>query len=195
MTPHNKIFIPGIIAAIFFSNAFLMPSAVFACSCVVDMSQNDSFNQAKAVFSGTVLSIQDKKGFPGIDFSHREATIQVKETWKGAATGVVTVATGRDDGDCGFAFQKGEHYLVYAHDASGDYQTGLGTGLCERTKLLAQADEDLKILGPGKTTLLKGPTGSLPTGYGAYNAWWSATLLILMLAMFLYILVRRFIRK
>lgn len=195
MKQNNTIFIPGIIAAVFFSNAFFIPTVAFACSCVVDISQNDSFNQAKAVFSGTVLSIQDKEGFFGIDFSHREATIQVRETWKGAAAGVVAVATGRDDGDCGFAFQKGEQYLVYAHDTSGDYKTELGTGICQRTKLLALADEDLKMLGPGKTTLLKGPAGSLPTEYGAYNAWWSAILLILMSVMFLYILVRRFIRK
>ena len=194
MTQPGKILTLGIIAAVFLGTAFFMPAAVFACSCVADIPQEDSFNQAKAVFSGTVLSIRDKEGFLGVDFSHREATIQVSETWKGTAVGVVTVATGRDDGDCGFVFQTGEKYLVYAYDASRDYQTELGTGICQRTKLLAQADEDLKMLGPGGT-LLKEPTGSLPSEYGAYNAFWSAALLILALGMFLYLLFRRFIRK
>ncbi len=194
MTQFGRIFILGIIAIVFFGTVFFLPNAVFACSCVADISQKDSFNQAKAVFSGTVLSIQDKEGFLGVNFSRREATIQVGETWKGAVAGAVTVATGRDDGDCGFAFQTGEKYLVYAYDASGDYQTGLGTNICQRTKLLAQADEDLKMLGPGGT-LLKKPAGPLPDEYGAYNALWSAALLILAIVMFAYILVRRFIRR
>ncbi|HLC99351.1 MAG TPA: hypothetical protein VJC11_00110 [Patescibacteria group bacterium] len=189
-----KIFIFGVMAAVFFSNAFLMPSAVFACSCVADIPQKDSFDQAKAVFSGKVLSIHAKEGFFGVDFSRREVTIQVLETWKGTSTNVVTVATGRDDGDCGFAFQKGERYLVYAHDASRDYQTELGTGICERTKLLAQADEDLATLGSGKT-FPEEPIGSLPTEHSTDNAFWIAAFLILALVIFLYILTRRFIRK
>ncbi len=186
MTQFGKIFIPGIMAAVFLGAVFFPPNAVFACSCVADISQKDSFNQAKAVFSGKVLSIQDK--------GRISAAIQVEETWKGATAGVVTVATGRDDGDCGFDFQTGEKYLVYAYDASRDYQAGLGTNICQRTKLLAQADEDLKMLGPGGT-LLKKPAGPLLDEYGAYNALWSAALLILAVVMFAYILVRRFIRK
>ena len=62
-------------------------------------------------------------------------------------------------GDCGFAFQIGETYLVYADD---DEETGtLSTGTCSRTRRLTDAGEDLAYLflqklGAGKTSRLEG---------------------------------------
>jgi len=47
-------------------------------------------------------------------------------------------------GDCGYDFQPGETYLVYADE---DEETGvLSTGVCTRTKRLSDAGEDLAYL-------------------------------------------------
>lgn len=55
---------------------------------------------------------------------------------------VVTVWT--DPGDCGFNFQTGETYLVYADD---DEETGqLATSVCHRTSRLTDAGDDLAYL-------------------------------------------------
>jgi hypothetical protein len=58
---------------------------------------------------------------------------------------VGTVATvWTDAGDCGFDFQKGETYLVYADD---DEETGqLATSICRRTTRLSDAGPDLAYL-------------------------------------------------
>jgi hypothetical protein len=53
------------------------------------------------------------------------------------------VSTGAGGGDCGFGFDVGERYLVYAwRSESGE----LTTGICSRTKLLANAAEDVEFL-------------------------------------------------
>jgi len=153
MTKFGKILIFGIIATLFISQ----PSAVFACSCVAGIPQEESFEMAKAVFSGRVLSIDENDGFSDkiLGFfkppfsSRREVKIQVLESWKGVNSDVVTVATGRGGGDCGVAFLKNEEYLIYAYDASERFKTELGTDICNRTQTLFAAWEEVLLLGEG----------------------------------------------
>lgn len=70
---------------------------------------------------------------------------------------LVTVWT--DSGDCGYNFQKGETYLVYADD---DEETGqLATSICHRTTRLSDAGGDLAYLyyyknGGNESTRLEG---------------------------------------
>jgi hypothetical protein len=56
----------------------------------------------------------------------------------------VVVYTGWGGGDCGYEFQVGSSYLVYAGG-----QTDLGTSICSRTADLGHAQADLAVLGPG----------------------------------------------
>lgn len=131
------------------------PSEVFACSCVRDIPQEESFNNSKAVFSGRVLLIDEKNslsdkiiGFFAPSFSyHREVKIQVLDSWKGINSDVVTVSTGRGDGDCGFDFRENEEYLIYAYDASENFKTELGTNICNRTQTLFAAWKEVLLLG------------------------------------------------
>lgn len=51
--------------------------------------------------------------------------------------------TGLGGGDCGFGFERGEKYIVYAYKKPDGR---LGTGSCSRTRTFASADEDLKFL-------------------------------------------------
>src|SRR5437868_10960043 len=58
---------------------------------------------------------------------------QVKEVFRGDKQDTLDVWTGFGGGDCGFLFQKGETYLVYAgHDG----RRRLTTDICSRTRRL-----------------------------------------------------------
>jgi hypothetical protein len=76
------------------------------------------------------------------------ATFWVEESWKGINSRTITVSTGPTGGICGYEFEKGEEYMVYAYKGDGD---GLITSLCTRTKKLSFAHEDPKELGEGIT--------------------------------------------
>ena len=73
---------------------------------------------------------------------------QVERLYKGALASEVTVVTGQGHGDCGYRFQVGEQYLVYAGE-DGDKR--LGTNICTRTTPISRADADLVELGSPKT--------------------------------------------
>jgi LPXTG-motif cell wall-anchored protein len=50
-----------------------------------------------------------------------------------------------DPATCGYPFEEGETYLVYAHSDG----TPLTTSLYHRTQALERAEEDLDVLGTG----------------------------------------------
>jgi hypothetical protein len=75
----------------------------------------------------------------------------------------VEVATGRGGGDCGYAFERGRDYLVYASEAEGILQTGI----CSRTARAERAAEDLSYL----RGLSKGETPSRVFGTVTGPAW------------------------
>lgn len=52
------------------------------------------------------------------------------------------IYTNESSAACGFTFEEGKRYLVYANEADGQ----LHTGLCTRTASLDLADEDLEAL-------------------------------------------------
>jgi hypothetical protein len=69
----------------------------------------------------------------------------VVTAWRGVDTREVTVSTHRSSAMCGYPFQEGEEYLVYARGGEG-----LTVSLCSRTAPLADAGEDLAALGAGE---------------------------------------------
>lgn len=112
-----------------------LSDAVFACSCVMPPGPEAARDASDAVFSGKVT---------GIARSGRmlEVTIQVDRAWKGAPCGELTLETAADGATCGFGFEEGKSYLVYAAE-----EGGLTTNLCTRTRSIDQAEEDLAALG------------------------------------------------
>lgn len=56
----------------------------------------------------------------------------------------VVLLTGSGRGDCGYLFEVGQNYLVYAYGPDVDH---LGTNICQRTAPLSAGGGDLKILG------------------------------------------------
>lgn len=97
-------------------------------------------NKAKAVFSGEVVEvIQNPQVF------YVEVKFKVENSWKQARADEVIIRTGRGGGDCGYHFDVGQRYLVYAY---GSNETKLETNISQRTRMLADAGEDLRLRGP-----------------------------------------------
>jgi hypothetical protein len=106
---------------------FWTPSVVNACSCYVGGGKCDqSWNYGKVIFTGTVT----RELIPPGMFT-RVFQLSVSESFRGPAVAGqdVQIYTGNGGGDCGYRFQIGTSYLVYAHP-EGDKLT---TSICSRT--------------------------------------------------------------
>ncbi len=118
------------------------PERVYACSCAQNSSPQTALRQADAVFIGTAIAVspynEEAQNVP------IEAMFTVTDAWKGIKTATVTVETGAHSGMCGFYFEVGKSYMVYA-DKNQDGT--LETSLCSRTHELAVNDEDVAALG------------------------------------------------
>ncbi len=113
---------------------FGRPTAVLACSCV-SATPAEHFANATTVFMGTVKNISGD----GRNGQKRLVDFAVTEARKGILDKTVTVATGAGGGDCGFDFQEGQEYVVYAYDDGGK----LGTGICSGTALVNDASDNV----------------------------------------------------
>lgn len=132
----------GLIAsALFFFSAY----STIACSCAV-WSTCQAYGAAKAVFVGKVIegraaermSDMVKAGTKDLTFK-----FSVSRAFLGVKKGdTVVVHTGFGFGDCGFPFEKGEEYVVYAHDNKGTLQTGI----CSRTRHISDSADEVKDL-------------------------------------------------
>lgn len=119
---------------------FNVPSAT-ACSCV-PLTPAQAFERADTVFVGEVTSFKTKSGLFGrSSIDPTTVNFKVMEVWKGPRRGTLTIGTVRSEVSCGYEFQEGLRYLVYARDGR--------TRLCDRTALTIQATEDLAALGDG----------------------------------------------
>ena len=121
----------------------LMSSAVLACDCDTPPAPKVALKQADAVFAGKVLDVQplEKGEYPVL------VRVQVEANWKGADKPEMVLQTGPGYADCGFPFETGRRYLIYAFALKGE--KNLIATICSRTKGLADAQEDLDALGPG----------------------------------------------
>ncbi|MGD8860941.1 MAG: MYXO-CTERM sorting domain-containing protein [Myxococcales bacterium] len=129
-------------------------STARACSCRSPAPPAEAREAAAAVFEGRVISVE--RGEPA--GGPVRVKLSVVRTFGGDLGEVVTVRTGGSSAACGFGFQQDQSYLVYASEHDGQLQVSL----CSRTRAMADAAEDLKVLGLGATPVdPHGPT-SLP---------------------------------
>ena len=70
--------------------------------------------------------------------------------WKGGEQTEITVSTAKSGAACGYGFEKGKKYLVYA--GKEDKGKALHVSLCGRTRTEKEAEKsgDFKELGEGK---------------------------------------------
>ena len=109
-----------------------------ACTCGPDWpTPQEEFEQSAAVFTGRVLSMEP------LPFGAADVEIQVYLGWKGI-TGSRMIAYNPSGSMCGYPFEVGHEYLVYARGAP----ESLSTGQCGRTTAIESAGEDLEALGP-----------------------------------------------
>lgn len=112
-----------------------------ACSCLAPTGTprtqvSNAYKDAAAIFSGTVKSVT-----PTADGNDMIVTFTVKDTWKGAAVKEITIKTAKESAMCGYHFEDGKEYIVYAHGTAAD----LGVGNCSRTSGLSD-NSDIKYL-------------------------------------------------
>ena len=120
-----------------------------ACSCdwplaklTVKQQVKKARAKSQAVFVGKVLEIVRPSESYSVIVKFR-----VESSWKGKLLAELSLTTGRGNGDCGYPFEVGQKYLVYAY---GSDENGLATNICQRTSGLIDAAADLKTLGKAK---------------------------------------------
>jgi len=129
------------------------PAPAYACSCVEGTPPGQALDRSAAVFAGTVLDVDTPAlSLLGNSLRPVRVTFQVNQVWKGEVAERIVIRTAQDSAACGYNFSAGTAYLVYAHQS----EDGLATGLCERTTELANAGEDLAVLGLGEAPLTAG---------------------------------------
>jgi len=126
---------------------------VNACSCVQPAPPKESLEQSTAVFAGKVIDIDVPSGIIVSSADPVKVTFEVSKIWKGPDYETLVLTTARDGASCGYGFKENEEYIVYAYGE----ENKLSTGICSRTRLLANAQEDLQDLG----------VGDLPTNSGS----------------------------
>lgn len=130
----------------------LIPSNVYACYCAESLTVEAQLSHSEAVFSGHVLEVKDVRNLNGS--MTKSILFEINEIWKGGSESQIIIHTGSGGGDCGFYFEEGKEYLVYAQLSKmyGDKEQ-LVTIMCDRTNSLSKAREDLAILGEGRVPI------------------------------------------
>lgn len=122
------------------------PSIGWACSCLVPPPPQEALERSEAVFTGKVMTVTKPEAPVGSSAAPVRVLFEVTETWKGTDQSQAIVRTAMDSASCGFHFEEGKEYLVYAQKGPmGHWETNI----CTRTVELAHAQEDLAALGEG----------------------------------------------
>ncbi len=124
--------------------ASIAPDCAYACTCLPPGPPAQELAGSSAVFAGKVTSFS-APSTEGTSTDARTATFEVSQMWKGARQGTIVATTPRDSAGCGFEFEVGREYLVYAGTTDGK----LSVSLCSRTQQLSDAAADLQALGSG----------------------------------------------
>jgi hypothetical protein len=133
--------------------------------------------QFDSVFTGTVEEIDDP-GLPIVprgaappapgQFPQRKVRFRIAEVFRGTdpSEREIVIETGLGGGDCGYNFQRGRDYIVYASKRPGG---ALSTGICSPTRLSEDAAADLKYL---RGLAQARPTTEIRvTAYDVYGTW------------------------
>lgn len=120
------------LAALFVAFLIASPLPVSACSCTNNLTTLEEFGYAQLVFTGRVTSIQpDPYGTLAVEF-------EPINRWKGPLQYVQLVITPLNSAGCGYEFEVGQDYLVFAslYGYGPTYTPTPFTHLCSRTSHL-----------------------------------------------------------
>jgi hypothetical protein len=119
-----------------------------ACSCVSSYAGTQpcqAYWGAGAVFTGLVTNISTiplDLGDGRSGYQQRLVRFELDESFLGVKGRTAEVFTGMGGGDCGYDFQEGARYFVYAYRNPKD--NTLHAGICGRTRPLGEASADLE---------------------------------------------------
>ena len=113
-------------------------SSSLACDCQSPQNVDQMIENADIIFEGKVSFVNTNWMAGGWKFS-----FEVNRTWKRTTTKHLIINT-KWEKECGYIFEEGKTYLVYANKSFG-----LKTAQCMGNKEIGDADEDLNMLGKG----------------------------------------------
>ncbi|WP_169085812.1 hypothetical protein [Paenibacillus sp. PL91] len=152
--------------AILLSAAVIMkPAVVYACSCAMSPSPESQVKETlehnTTVFAGKAMKVvqpPEKQMMSSADLV--QVNFEVSTVWKGELEQRAIVYTAMSSASCGYEnFIEGQQYLVSASEVSEK----LETGICDLTKPLDMAREELKILWEGHAPLPLHSKQTLPS--------------------------------
>ncbi|WP_274365957.1 hypothetical protein [Paenibacillus thermotolerans] len=114
----------------------------YACSCAMPRTVEEEFAAMDAVFSGKAVRVDRPAEGSSGDVTVR---FEVERAWKGVDQAEVTLKTAQYEESCGFSFESGQSYLVYANKDGESW----ATNYCTRTAAIQKAGGDLKQLCEG----------------------------------------------
>lgn len=133
-----------------------LPRKSSACSCVPPPTPLVALAGSDAVFSGVVKSVTPFSTQYG---KTHMVKLQVLSRWKGEMDKEIYIQTADNSAACGYPFEEGVSYIVYANL----YDNFLHTGLCSRTARLEDAADDLQELDEGEQISTYKPRCGGPT--------------------------------
>jgi hypothetical protein len=120
-----------------------LPAKTYACSCAYQPDPKKALEEAHVVFSGKVLDIKQ-----GVYGWRNAVRLHVEKGWKGVdQTEIIVLTNAGGSPSCGFNFQVGKLYLVYAYLSNETGTEQFHTSTCSRTVSLSSAQSDLEQLG------------------------------------------------
>jgi hypothetical protein len=132
------------VSALFFFSA----QQTFACSCMAPNPDiplkklvTDSRENATAVFSAQVISVSEAGADQTID---HQVKVKITKTYKGVVSGEIIIFTEANSAMCGYDFEAGKTYLIYAYTGQGNK---LSVNNCSRTSMVNKdSKKELAIL-------------------------------------------------
>ena len=126
---------------------------VRACSCIWTNTEKD-YQRSEAVFSAEVISLKRLLGKKKKDYGVI-VELKVIQRFKGmeGRTDTLKIKTGYGGGDCGFRFEAGKQYLIFASMSpmyNAKQKNELVTTVCSHTGLISRRTEELDFLNKQK---------------------------------------------
>lgn len=133
---------------------FFSYGTAFACSCIVpdEKQKSEALKTSSVVFRGTVASTDST-----FDRDRTNFRFVVSTAWKGVQKGEIVITSASDSAACGYNFQTGVTYTVYAG----------GNPPSTNSCLMLQVDEKRvrNALGEGKS--FEGSSNPAPESAGS----------------------------
>lgn len=146
------------------SSVLALPQPCAACSCIMQ-TPDEAIAHATTIFRGRVTAITPGPGPRSVTVAMTADT-----SWKGTVNRETSLVTDPDTASCGYPFEVGEEYLVFAR---GGQSGGLSTSSCSATQSTAGPQRHvlpvsgfLALLGSGAPAIEAPPPAMPAAGIG-----------------------------